>query len=147
MRIRNVIGMIGVLAVTALLCTACQKSPKIQEMSSTEKAVYNTAQDFKQAYNDHNKEEMANLIAESAALTPEEGAETMTKEEFLDMFPEYWEEKYGTYSNKFTEVAVVSPDKAKVTSYIYYRRGGERIYLDWVFVKNDGRWLFKGHQW
>lgn len=128
-------------------CAACQKPLAKQDLTSPQQAVLASAKKFKQVYNSHDKEEMADLISEDASLVIGSGSDkrVVTKEEYLSHFPERWE-KYPKFKNTFDSIDV-APSKNEATLHTHFIVKGNRYDMDWKFSRENGAWLFSGYDY
>ena len=138
-------ALVAILAI--VLCSACQRPLANQDLSSPEQAVVTSAKEFKQIYNSHDKEKMANLISQDASLLigRDNSKHIVTKEEYLNHFPERWDD-YPKFSNKFSSIDFNS-SKDRATLHTYISIGGKRINIDWEFSRENGKWLLSGYNY
>jgi len=142
----KLICVIVMITTITIGITACSKSIDKKSLTSEQKKILEAANYYKEVYNEHNKSKMKNMISEEAELLIGTGQDKryVTKSEYLSKFPERWE-KYPKFKNKFYKIKMLDDNKAKLKTYIMIN--SNRINIDWIFNKEEGKWLLAGYDY
>ena len=140
------ICLIAMLCTITIGITACQKSIDKKNLTSNQKNVLKAANYYKEVYNKHNKYAMKSMISDEAEILIGTGQDKryVSKSEYLSKFPERWK-KYPKFKNKFYKIEMLGDNEAKVKTYIMIN--SNRINIDWIFNKNNGKWILAGYDY